>query len=64
MHKKRTMKLIITVALLSGFTLAAGTPLYYCGQCRIITGTVGSALTVSEYDERTTRSACNQLGGR
>jgi len=64
MQNKHDMKLIVNIALLFGLTLAAGKYLYYRGQCRIITATVGSAVTITEYDEGTTTSACNQMGGR
>ena len=58
------MKLIITVALLSGPVLTAGKLVYYKGECENSVVTVGSNSIVTENDEDKTASACNQLGGK
>jgi hypothetical protein len=65
------MKLIITVALLSGLASAsrhevrnrAEELLYYRGQCQNTIAAVGSILVASAYDEAKTATACTQLRG-
>lgn len=65
------MKLFITIALLSGLTLAdrsahkqrAEDPLYYIGYCQDTLVSVGGVVDIGENQSTKTATACNQLGG-
>lgn len=66
------MKLIVTIALLSGLTLAETTsyqkraedPLYYIGYCQDALVSIGGVVELEHNQDTRTASACNQLGGK